>query len=243
LSRSTKFSPEELGAANAWTNWAQFGELEDAPAAPPPPPMLTVEQIEATQKQAYEEAYAVGKELGFEAGQQEGYEAGLKQGREAGRKEGHEAMQQSLQTQIDDWAQLIATLERPLLQLDDAVEQALVDLVIAMVKQIVRREIKTEPGQIVAVLREAINALPVSDQKLTIHLHPDDAELVRTALRFDKELPSWRIHEDPLLTRGGCKVSTELSSIDATLENRLSAVIAQMLGGERQQDDGDETGK
>jgi flagellar assembly protein FliH len=42
--------------------------------------------------------------------------------------------------------------------------------------------------------------------------------------------------EDPLITRGGCKVDTEVSYIDATVENRLAAVIATLFGGEREQD-------
>lgn len=233
LSKIGKFAESELGTVNTWNDWTLFGEPEVEHA----PQMPTVEQIEAMQKQAYDEAFAQGKQQGFEEGRQQGYEAGRAEGHQDGYKVGYEEAQSLMQQKASEWQELLAALEQPFKQLDQEVEQALVDLVIAVSRQVVRREIKLEPGQIVAVLREAINALPLSDQKITITLHPEDAELVRSALKVDDSLPSWRMVEDPLLTRGGCRVATEYSSVDATLENRLTAVITQMLGGERQQDD------
>jgi flagellar assembly protein FliH len=47
---------------------------------------------------------------------------------------------------------------------------------------------------------------------------------------------SWKLIEDPMITRGGCEVSAPPSTINATLENRLSALAASVLGGEREQD-------
>lgn len=229
-----RFSDAELESANTWTEWAHLGEQEVSSETVLMP---TVEQIEAMQKQAFDEAFEQGKQQGYEEGQKLGYEAGLVKGQEEGYQKGSAEAQQMMQSKAAEWQQLLEALAEPFKQLDANVEQALVDLVIAISRQVVRREIKMEPGQIVAVLREAINALPLSSQKITITLHPEDADLVRTALGVDDSLPSWRMLEDPLLTRGGCRVETEMSSVDATLENRLTAVITQMLGGERQQDE------
>ncbi|MDQ7014938.1 MAG: FliH/SctL family protein [Gammaproteobacteria bacterium] len=39
-----------------------------------------------------------------------------------------------------------------------------------------------------------------------------------------------------MLTRGGCKIFTETSKIDATLEARLTALSASLLGGVREAD-------
>ena len=93
-----------------------------------------------------------------------------------------------------------------------------------------------DPGQVVAAVREAIKVLPLSSQKISLHLHPEDVELVRSVLSLDEMSPSWAVVEDPLITRGGCQVDTDLSHIDATVENRLAAVIAGLFGGEREQD-------
>ena len=39
--------------------------------------------------------------------------------------------------------------------------------------------------------------------------------------------------EDPVLGRGGCRVTTDTAQIDARLETRLGAAITHVLGSER----------
>ncbi|WP_256360375.1 FliH/SctL family protein [Methylomonas koyamae] len=133
-------------------------------------------------------------------------------------------------------AGLLDALSEPFKKLDDAVEQELVKLAIAIASQLIRRELKSEPGEIVAVVREAIKVLPLAAQKVTVNLHPEDAALVRSALKLDESMPPWRLQEDPLLSRGGCIVETEVSRVDASVESRLAAVIANVLGGDRRED-------
>ena len=121
-------------------------------------------------------------------------------------------------------------------ELDKQVVDELVDLSMAVARQIIRRELKTSPGEIVAVVKEAINLLPVSASDVNLELHPEDAALVRNALLPSDADTPWQITEDPLLSRGGCRVSTNTSRIDATVENRINAAIAAVLGGERDVD-------
>jgi len=174
--------------------------------------MLTASQIEELQKQAYDEAY----------------QAGLQEGRAAGRDE--------LQSRIHQFEQLMSTLGQPLRDLDEQVEQELVSLVIALVRQMVRRELRVDPGQVVAVVREAMAVLPAASQRVSVHLHPEDAALVREALSLTEEERSWKVVEDPIQSRGGCRVITEHSQVDASVESRLAQVIASAFGGERQSD-------
>jgi len=122
-------------------------------------------------------------------------------------------------------------------ELDANVEQELVALAIAMVKQLVRRELRLDPGEIIGVVREALSVLPVATRSVRLHLHPEDATLVREVLSLsDDEDRTWQIVEDPVLSRGGCRVVSETSRVDASVEARLNAVIAQALGGERGDD-------
>ena len=60
---------------------------------------------------------------------------------------------------------------------------------------------------------------------------------MRNALSLGEDEKSWRLEEDLLLSRGDCRVETESSYIDATVEARLSAIAANMLGDERRNDD------
>lgn len=176
----------------------------------------TAEQIEQIHRQAHDE----------------GHSQGLQQGRAQGRIEGLAEVQLHAQR----LERIIGALSKPLEQLDEDVEKELLALVIAIARQIVRREIKTDPGQIIAVVREAVSALPLGSRTIHLHLHPEDAVLVKTALSLSDNDRQWRIVEDPVLTRGGCQVVTDTSRIDASLDHRIAAIAASLLGGERGND-------
>ena len=232
--KGSGFSAAELASLKPW-NIPDVSVADEADALPgassepvdfeaEPMSVLTVEEIEAVQKQAYDEAFAQGEKAGF----QQGYEAGL--------KKGYEEKVHLLHKQSAELVSLLEALNEPFKALDEEVEKELITLVIGIATQLIRREIKMDPGQVVAAVREAIKVLPLSSQKISLHLHPEDVELVRSVLSLDEMSPAWAVVEDPLITRGGCKVNTDVSHIDATVENRLAAVIAGLFGGEREQD-------
>ncbi|QBQ54624.1 flagellar assembly protein FliH [Nitrosococcus wardiae] len=175
---------------------------------------LTVEQLEALQKQAYEE----------------GFNVGLREGRKAAQKE--------LEQKVARLEALMATLSEPLRELDEAVEEELLQLGIAIARQLIRRELKTQPSEVVAAVREGLHYLPSHSRHVRLRLHPDDVGVVRSALSLSGEERRWQVVEDPSLSRGGCQLETEHSRIDATVEARLNAAIARVLGGERKDDQG-----
>ena len=157
-----------------------------------------------------------------------GYDAGVS----AGRAE--------LQGQNDQLAARIARLDEilnrlsaPLQLLDEEVEQQLVLLALAVGKQLARRELKTDPGQITALIREAVGRLPAAARDVRVYLHPEDAAAVAQRLATPGQERAWNVVEDPTLTRGGCLVRTENSQIDSRLESRVNAIVAGMLGEER----------
>jgi flagellar assembly protein FliH len=131
---------------------------------------------------------------------------------------------------------VLRALGEPLAELDARAIQELSLLIAAIARQLVRRELKTNPDEIVGVVRETLSALPAAARHVRVHLHPEDAALVRSALSLGEGERHWQIVEDPVLTRGGCRVYAEASQIDASVESRLAAVIAKMLGGEREND-------
>jgi flagellar assembly protein FliH len=170
------------------------------------------------------------------AAQSEGYEQGHKEGMEFGHREGLERGREEVQAKIAQLDAMMATLQRPFEALDQQVENEIVTLVISMVRQLIRREVKLDPGQIVGVVREALGVLPVSARNVRVMLHPEDAVLVREAYALGEHDQQWQIVEDPVIQRGGCRVATDSSQVDATLDSRLSSLIAPLLAGERLQD-------
>lgn len=238
LYKGQSFSQEELEALDLWDATEQFDKNSlsalQGVKARSDKATLTVEEIESMQKQAYDEAFALGKKEGYEEGLKKGFDQGMTDGL----KKGYEENLELIRTQAAEFISLMESLSEPFKELDDKVEKELVNLVIGIANQMIRREIKIDPGQIIAVIREAVNALPLAAQKLTLHMHPEDAELLRSTLVLDDISPPWEIIEEPLITRGGCKVETETSNIDTTVENRLGAIVANLLGGEREEDGG-----
>lgn len=158
--------------------------------------------------------------------QEEGYQQGLQQAQQENAE-----LKQRLQG-------LINFFESPLQELNEEVEQQLSLLAVTLAQQLVRREIRADPGEIIAVIRESVQLLPANSRKIKISLNPEDAELVRNTLQLDEheEEQSWKILEDPMISRGGCKISSDKSVINATLENRLQSLAASVLGGERLED-------
>ena len=174
------------------------------------------ETLTAIEREAWEEGHAQGREAGLVAAQQEARAAAAEAERRV----------QQLQSILD-------LMTRPLADLDHQVQRQLALLAGAIARQIVRRELKTQPDEIIAVVRETVSLLPIVARQVRVHLHPEDAELVRSRLATASGEVAWSIVEDPMLARGGCRVTSETSSIDAQLEQRLGAAIATVLGDER----------
>jgi flagellar assembly protein FliH len=129
---------------------------------------------------------------------------------------------------------ILGLLARPLEMLDDEVEQQLTLLALTVGKQMVRRELKTDPAQVIAVIRESVGRLPAAARDIRVHLHPEDAAVVREHLSAPTSGDrAWNIVEDPALSRGGCVVRTDTSQIDSRLDSRLNAVVSAAFGDER----------
>jgi len=158
--------------------------------------------------------------------EEEGYQQGLVRAQQ----ESRELQQQLLQ--------LIDFFEHPLQALNEDIEHQLTQLAVTLAQQLVRRELKLEPGEIIGLIRDSVPLLPGNQRNISIVLHPEDAKLVRSALSIDSgdEEHNWKLVEDPMITRGGFEINAAPSAINATLENRLSALAASVLGGEREQD-------
>jgi flagellar assembly protein FliH len=158
----------------------------------------------------------------------EAFAQGLEEGRQAGRAEVRE--------QVERLSGMFDELAKPFETLDAEVERELLTLSMALARQIVRRELKTDPTQIIGIIREAIAALPAAARDVRVVLHPEDAAVVRENLAPTESERAWTMVEDPVMSRGGCKINTATSRLDARLETRLASILSELLGSERQGD-------
>jgi len=205
----------------------------ERPAEQTPEPAPAEPKIEAavvTTGPSEDELAEIRKEA-----EERGYRAGFESGYDDARK--------AAENELAEHAQHIRTvldqLVTPLDLVDQSLERDLAQLVGIIGRQLIHRELSINEGQVVSVVREAVGLLPIAERQVTLYLNPEDAVLVRDALALDVDERPWSIIDDPLLARGGCRVVSGPSQIDATVESRINRLVARLLGGRRQEDDGD----
>jgi flagellar assembly protein FliH len=179
----------------------------------------TVAELEGIERDAWDRGYADGQEAAI---------AAVRKQEEAGLAE--------LARRTQQLASILEFMAKPLADLDEQVQRQLVELTGAISRHVVRRELKMNPDQIFSVIRETVTLLPMTARDVRLHLHPEDARLVRERLAPASNDRAWSIMEDPMMTQGGCRVTSEDSTIDAQVEQRLAIAIAAVLGDERSGD-------
>lgn len=204
-------------AASGTVEAAQTTPAEVEEVAPEDVKPLTLDELEAIRQDAYNEGFVTGEKDGFRAGQ-------LKAKQEA---------DAALAARLASLEQLMSQLFAPIAEQDQQLEVALVNLVSHMARQVIQRELSSDSSQIRQVLREALKLLPMGADNVRIHLNPQDFEMVK-ALR-ERHEESWRILEDESLLPGGCRVESEHSRIDASIETRLNQALKQLFEQQREQ--------
>jgi flagellar assembly protein FliH len=172
---------------------------------------------------------------------QEGERRAWQEAEAAGRAAGLEAARldiEARQKKLDDTARKLETalqaLSRPLAQLDDNVHSQIAMLATALTRALLRRELRTEPTQIIGIVRDTVALLPASARGVRVTLHPEDAALVRERLSVAGPEQAWSIVDDAVLSRGDCRVQTDYAQIDARVETRLNEALSLLLGDDRE---------
>ena len=184
-------------------------EMEEVPLEEVQP--LTLEELESIRQEAYNEGFAAGEKDGFRS-------TTLKVRQEA---------EAALSVKLASLERLMGSLFEPIAEQDSQIEKAMVGLVEHIARQVIQRELVLDSSQIESVMREALKLLPLGVGNVRLHINPQDFEQVK-ALR-ERHEETWRILEDAALQPGGCRVETEYSRIDATVETRISQIMAQLL--------------
>lgn len=222
-----------LGYAAGWYQSEQAPLEPEAEAEPEQQP-LTLEEIEAVRQAAYEDGFAEGRDAGLAQGLEEGRLQGLQEGHTEGLTQGHaEGLaqgQEQIEQQIAHWQQLCSQLVQPLAQANAQVEQQLVWLALRLAKSLIRHEAHTSSDLLLTSLKEAIGLLPCAEEGITITLHPEDAELIRSAYGEEECVRrGWTLLAEPALQRGDLQLASRTSSIDWMLEERIESLLRNFL--------------
>ncbi len=196
---------EKLTAYQRW-ELAAFDEAEQAAAsaeatAPPEDEpaiaLPTAEEIERIHGEA----------------QASGYAAGLEEGRAEARAEAARiaALHDHLRSQLQE--------------MDQVISEQLLAVAIEIAGQVLRKSLRVKPELLLPAVREAITTLPLHHGHPTLFLNPDDASLIRQHMGDQLNHNGWRIFEDVTIDRGGCRIESGASEVDATLQTRWRRVL------------------
>ena len=156
---------------------------------------------------------------------QEGYQAGFTEGAEAGYQQGALGAAEELR----QLQALLGQVTEAIGELEQAMSDDLLALALGISKQMLRHALKVKPELLLPVVRSAMESLPQNTPHPHLHLHPEDAVLVRAGMQAEAAQGGWKIIEDHRITRGGCRIETQVSETDATIENRWQR-LAMALG-------------
>ena len=208
---SSRVIPKEQ--LTAYQRWELLGLDEGGSAGQtrqPPEEAVTVslptaEDLEQMQQQAAQE--------GFKTGHEEGYKAGYEMGRKAGEADARR------------FAELVAALDGEILCQDEKLSAELLNLALAVAKQMLRTALKVNEGLVLEVLKEAMNALPELSGRLRVIVHPDDLEAVSAYLEEEHAHFSARVMTDSRVERGGFKIESSHCEVDGELPARWQEII------------------
>jgi flagellar assembly protein FliH len=212
---------EELGRFDTWRPDALSGH---GPASKP-----TLQERAQAQGRQVPEATAADLEQVLAQARKASYEEGYRDGLKAledFKKSHAEKMQAQTSARLTQW---LSNLDAQWDEIEPHMAQSLSQAAVRLARQVLRQELQSHPEHVVALAREAVQAIAHSARRIELMLHPDDVALVQNALGETLQARGGRIRADPALTRGGCRVQADIAAVDATLEHRW-AQAAQTLG-------------
>jgi flagellar assembly protein FliH len=229
---STRITGKDLDAASvhAWLPPLidKAGHLvqalpRDERRGPPPAPKTHAEKVAEGYQEGFQkgriEGIAEGRREGMEQGQREGHEKGLQQGQAKGQREFDERF-----ARLDE---LMKHVAHAINEQDYTLEQALLNLVIAVARPVIGRELTLDSRHILGVVRQALAALPPSRDNVRIFVNPADVAMLNEAK--ERTGDAWRVLPDEQLAKGGCRIETEQSLVDYTVERRFALMVEQLL--------------
>ncbi len=205
---------EQAQSARPWSLPAVSADTPGSPDGPPAtarsadpraqgqPP--TAAQFEAVYAEAEAQGRAEGHAQGLAAGHAEGYARGLEEGRQTGLAQGRAAAQADAQA----LAELLRRVSNAADRLDAELEKAVLALALEVARQVVLHEVRTQPEQLLPLLRQALAAFPAQAGVPWIRLHPDDLALV-SELAPDLAERGVELIPDTTLQRGDALIAAD----------------------------------
>lgn len=186
--------------------------IEDLTGSPPP---LTAEQLKNLTETAEREAREEGYKLGYE----EGMRQGEKKGTELGEQKAYRETKARLTEKSETFAQLADALFQPVTSHSAELENTLLTMAVELARHFIHSELSLNPALMFATVEQAVAGLPAGAKNIRVLVNTDDLPHIEAEFASKKGL--WQFVGDHRIGRGGCKVESQLSSVDFSFERRI----------------------
>jgi flagellar assembly protein FliH len=161
------------------------------------------------------------------------YDSALNEGRKKGLEQGMAEGLQRAEGTRQEALHVLEETHRISREYIEGKKEEIVDLAVKIAAKIIGYEASMDDSIIAAIASEAV-AVSVAREQAVIRVNPMDYaildcrrdELAKAA--GDNCIIS--IIRDDQISRGGCRVDTEVSSVDATIENQLDKIKQALMG-------------
>ncbi|QGU88532.1 flagellar assembly protein FliH [Erwinia sorbitola] len=183
----------------------------------------------------FEQGITQGKDQGYQDGLARGIEEGMRQGREDGKRIAHTEFMLAAKPLEN----LVTSMQQALDEHEQSRRSELLQLVEKVTRQVIRCELALQPGQLLALVEEALGTLPEPPKRLRVLLNPE--EFARISEAEPEKVREWGLAADPDMAAGECRIITESAEMDVGCAHRLEQcmdVLSQSLS--QPQDESDE---
>jgi len=173
---------------------------------------------------------------------QTGFEEGYAQGHALATLEGQRLISEYIATQGQDAARhfsdLFKAAQLQLEQSQQAMAKGVLELACELARQVLRRELSTNPNALQPVVREALSMLTVDSKVAAVRMNPVDLDVFSEELQREFFNLKLTLVPDSSVSVGGCLVEAAGTVVDGTLQRRWNKAVASLgLESQWEQDD------
>jgi len=125
-----------------------------------------------------------------------------------------------LQQNAAQFGALLQQFDEQLDTLEFDMASALTRVAVSIAQQVVRDELRAQPDRIARVAREAVEAVLMSARHIVVQVNPQDQALVESGAAEAIAARGARLVSDASIERGGCRVLSDVGTIDARIGAR-----------------------
>ena len=234
----SRFIPKEEIEAGSVTQWS-FSAVDGA--APPLPPVepepVPEEPLPGVPLEPVVPMVPEDEHLALlQHAREQAHAQGLAEGRAQGTAEATQAWQQRLDDYVAGTGRetaerldaLVRALDSSLGTLQQRMAKELLQLACDIARQVVRRELASDPQALLPVVREALDMLVNEGRPATVRLNPADWAVLEQPLRAEFAQGKVQWQPDPAVAAGDCQVESAGTVIDGSMEKRWRRAVAAL---------------